>query len=86
MLFVAIIPRCCVSIRQGILDSFEGSYDEPTDLKIMDRLYPVEDMISSVTYETDADKRAGRLILLEDTPDRWDNFQCNLFARMQQFS
>ena len=74
------------TLRQTILDSFGANDSEAADLANMDRLYPVEAMLAEATYETNADKQAGKLILLEVAPNKWDNFQCSLFKRMQQFN
>jgi hypothetical protein len=74
-------------IRQQILDSFDDSDTEAADLKNMDRLYSVEDMIAAATFETDVSVLAGSKILLEtgDGPDYADSFKRKLFVRMQQF-
>jgi hypothetical protein len=73
------------AIRQAILDSFGPNDTEASDLETMDRLIPVETMIAEATYEGEADKRAGSSILMENEPGSWDDFQCALFDRMQQF-
>ena len=73
-------------IRQRIFESFGDDDSETTDLNNMDRLYAVETQIEKATFETDADKRVGNLILMEDKPSSWDDFQENLFLRMQQFA
>jgi hypothetical protein len=72
--------------RQGILDSFGDNDNQATDLKNMDRLTAIEKRIERAIFETDADKRPGNLILMEDKPSRWDDFQENLFLRMQEFA
>jgi hypothetical protein len=34
-------------------------------------------------FDTEEHKRVGNLILMEDHPRDWDDFQCNLFLRLQ---
>jgi hypothetical protein len=72
--------------RRKIVDSFGDNDTEAADLEKMNQLYPVEAMIAGATYEADADKRIGNSILMEDHPSSWDDFQQNLFLRMQQFA
>ena len=71
--------------RQLIRDSFRDS-NEAAHPELMDNLYEVETRIENATFDTDADKRVGNLILMEDKPSSWDDFQENLFLRMQQFA
>jgi hypothetical protein len=73
-------------IRQNILNSFLDTDDEATDLKNMERLYEIEQRIEESPFQDDADKRAGNLILMENEPSGWDNFQESLFLRMQEFA
>ncbi len=73
-------------IRQQVNDSFQDSHDEANDLKIMDRLTAVENQIEKAIFETDADKRVGNSILMEDNPKDWCCFRVALFLRMQEFA
>jgi hypothetical protein len=70
--------------RQQVIDSFETSYDEDTDLKIMEMLYAVEAQIETATFATDAEKLAGLMILFEmnDAPVFADQFKAKLFSRI----
>jgi hypothetical protein len=74
--------------RQTILDSFGDNDSEATDLKNMDKLYEVEASIEKATFETDADKLAGLMILFElnDAPNFADQFKAKLFSRIHQFA
>jgi hypothetical protein len=74
------------AIRRVVLNSFGDTDCEATDLANMDKLYAVEAQIERATFESDDDKRSGNAILMEDRPGRWDDFQENLFLRMQQFA
>jgi hypothetical protein len=73
--------------RQEILDSFGDNDSEAADLKNMERLYEVEEQIENATFDTDADKLAGLMILFElnDAPDFAEDFKANLFSRMHEF-
>ncbi len=72
--------------RQTILDLFLGAFvDDSTDLNNFDKLTAVETKIAKATFKTAADKRVGNKILMEEHPSSWDNFQENLFLRMQEF-
>ena len=72
--------------RQAVFDSFGNTDDEATDLQNMERLYEVEKRIEESTYDAVADKLIGNQILMENKPSNWDDFQENLFLRMQQFA
>ena len=72
--------------RQMILDSFGDNDSEATDLENMSRLAVVETRIACATFDTNADKAVGNSILMENKPGRWDDFQENLFLRMQRFA
>lgn len=81
MLAVATTVAELAIIRQSILDD-----SETPDLDNFEMLTAVETKIENANFETTADKRLGNLILMEDHPSRWDNFQENLFLQMQQFA
>jgi hypothetical protein len=70
--------------RKAILDSVH--VDEATDLKWFKSLCAVENRIAEAAYQTIDDKRAGNLILMECSPQSWDEFQSALCVRMQQFN
>jgi hypothetical protein len=74
--------------RQMILDSFGDNGSEATDLENMSRLAVVETRIACATFETDAEKLAGLLILFElnDAPDFADQFKAKLFSRIHEFT
>ena len=71
-----------------ILDSFGDNGSEATDLENMSRLAVVETRIACATFETDAEKLAGLLILFElnDAPDFADQFKGKLFSRIHEFT
>ena len=68
--------------RQAILADTETSDKENFDMLIV-----VEDQIEKATFETDAEKLAGFLILFEhnDAPDFADSFKGKLFSRIHEF-
>jgi hypothetical protein len=74
--------------RQQITHLFDEFIDEATDLENMDKLYEVEARIETATFETDAEKLAGLMILFElnDAPDFADSFKQKLFSRIHQFA
>jgi hypothetical protein len=76
------------AMRHELLDIFNRR--EVDDAKIdspeFQRITAVEKQIENATYETEADRRIGNLILSENRPSLWDDFQENLFLRMQQFA
>jgi uncharacterized protein Smg (DUF494 family) len=69
--------------RQAILDD-----TETPDLENYEMLIAVETKIENATFETDAKKLAGLLILFEqnDAPDFADQFKKKLFSRIHQFA
>jgi hypothetical protein len=70
-------------IRQAILDD-----TETPDLENYQMLTVVEAQIENATFETEAEKRAGLMILFElnDAPDFVDQFKAKLFSRIHQFA
>jgi hypothetical protein len=74
-------------IRHEIRNSIIGDNDsEATDLENMDRLTAIESQIERAKFESEADRAVGRSILIENKPSSWDDFQENLFLRMQKFA
>jgi hypothetical protein len=73
--------------RQKLCEIFNGREidDDKIDLPEFKRIITIETKIAKATFKTDADKMAGDLILSENKPSCWDNFQCALYARMNQF-
>lgn len=51
-----------------------------------EQICDVEDLIANANFESIACRAAGKLILMENIPSCWDNFQEELFLRMQQFA
>jgi hypothetical protein len=74
--------------RQTILDSFGDNDSEVTDLKNMDELCAIEAQIETATFDTDAEKLAGLMILFElnDAPTFADQFKAKLFSQIHQFA
>jgi hypothetical protein len=73
--------------RRELWDIFNGRLDdEKLDSPEFERITAVEKQIQNSTFNTDADRRIGNSILNEDRPSMWDDFQENLFLRMQQFA
>jgi len=70
--------------RKQIIDRFDEFIDEATDLTNMNRLYEVETQIENATFETDAERLAGLMILFElnDAPVFADSFKQKLFSRI----
>jgi hypothetical protein len=68
--------------RQAILDD-----TKTPDLDNFEMLLSVEDQIERATFETDAQKVAGLLILFElnDAPEFADSFKAKLFSRIHEF-
>jgi hypothetical protein len=75
-----------VKTRKAILDSLYDTEDEAIHLKIMDRLYPVGDTIQTACFKNRPDRLLANTILSECEPGSWDDFQCALFARVQEFA
>ena len=81
MLAIATTVAELSAIRQSILDD-----SETPDSENFEMLMAVEDQIEKASFKTAEDKRLGNLILMEDHPSRWDNFQESLFLQMQKFA
>jgi hypothetical protein len=83
MLAVATTITELAAIRQSILDD-----SEMPDLENFEMLIAVETKIENATFETDAEKLAGLMILFElnDAPDFADQFKAKLFSRIHQFA
>jgi hypothetical protein len=75
--------------RQRLYDIFNGKEidDDASDLEF-ERINAIESTIENATFETDADKLAGLMILfeLDDAPDFADRFKAKLFSRIHQFA
>jgi hypothetical protein len=75
--------------RKQLYDSFDGREvdDEKIDEPEFRKILAVETKIENATFETDAEKLAGLLILFElnDSPDFADKFKAKLFSRIHQF-
>jgi hypothetical protein len=73
------------TIRKTILE--RSIVNQATELRDYEELSAVENRIETATFNSDAEKLAGLLILFElnDAPDLSDQFKAKLFSRIHEF-
>jgi hypothetical protein len=74
--------------RRALWEDFNSREvdDEVIDQPQFEKICALETLIEKSTFKTAADKAAADLILMEDHPSHWDDFQENLFLQMRRFA
>ena len=78
------------ALRQQLWDIFNSRTidDDAVDIPEFEKACAVEKQIENASFETDADRRVGLMILFElnDAPDFADQFKAKLFSRIHEFA